>query len=80
MPTLHVRDVPEHLYRRLRQRAQQENRSLSAEVITLLDAALDDGRPRQAEVLQSIRRRRFFNPAAANAPDSTSLVRQDRER
>jgi hypothetical protein len=34
----------------------------------------------QTEVLASIRRRRFFRPATANAPDSTTLLRQDRER
>ena len=40
MPTLHVRNVPESLYDQIRQRAQMQNRSLSAEVIMLLDHAL----------------------------------------
>ena len=30
--------------------------------------------------LASIRRRRFFDPAAVGAPDSTTLLRQDRDR
>jgi antitoxin FitA len=80
MPTLHVRNVPDDLYARLRQRAAAQNRSLSAEVISLLDAALEGSTAAQAAVLERIRRRRFFEPAAADAPESTSLLREDRER
>ena len=80
MPTLHVRNVPETLYDRLRQRAQERNRSISAEVVMLLDSALEESEDTQTELLDSIRRRRFFNPAAAGAPDSTTLLREDRER
>ncbi|MCA9875263.1 MAG: hypothetical protein KDE56_06840 [Anaerolineales bacterium] len=80
MPTLHVRNVPEPLYERLRERAQERNRSLSAEVLMLLDFALDESEDTQTELLDSIRRRRFYNPAAAGAPDSSSLLREDRAR
>ena len=80
MATLHVRNVPEELYDRLRRRAQEQNRSLSAEVVTLLEYALEEPRYSQAELLDSIRRRRFFEPKAVYAPDSTTLLRQDRER
>ena len=80
MATLHVRNVPESLYARLRQRAESQNRSLSAEVIILLDRALDETRRDQGAILAGIRRRRFFSPAGAGAPDSTSLLREDRER
>ncbi len=80
MPTLHVRNVPEDLYEHIRQQAQAQNRSISAEVITLLQRALKDGGRPQGEVLDSIRRRRFFRPDEAGAPDSTTLLRQDRGR
>jgi plasmid stability protein len=80
MPTLHVRNIPEPLYNRLRQRAESQNRSLSAEVVILLDFALEESDDKQAELLDSIRRRRFFNPAAAGAPDSTTLLREDRDQ
>jgi plasmid stability protein len=80
MSTLHVRNVPEALYDRLRQRAQARNRSLSAEVIMLLDYALKETERSQAQILEGIGRRRFFNPAEAGAPDSTTLLRQDREQ
>lgn len=80
MPTLHVRNVPESIYDRLRQRAQARNRSISAEVVMLLDLALEESENNQAQVLDRIRRRRFFDPASVNAPDSTTLLREDREQ
>lgn len=80
MPILHVRNVPDELYARLREQAQAKNRSISAEVIILLDHALSEIERSQDEVLASIRRRRFFRPAQADAPDSTSLLREDRAR
>jgi antitoxin FitA len=80
MPVLHVRNVPEALYERIRLQAQAQNRSISAEVITLLERAVGEPAPSQAEILQNIRRRRAFRPAQAGAPDSAQLLRQDRAR
>jgi len=79
MTTLHVRSVPEELYEQIRQLAQARQRSLSAQVITLLERAVaeESQREQQAELLASIRRRRFKPPAAM---DSTSLLREDRAR
>ncbi len=80
MPTLHVRNVPETLYERLRQRAQERSRSISAEVIMLLDYALEESEDTQTELLDRIRRRRYYSPAAYGAPESITLIREDRER
>jgi plasmid stability protein len=80
MRILHVRNIPEELYARLKQRAETERRSLSAEVITLLQRAVEEVEPSSEATLASIRGRRFFDPAAAGAPDSTTLLREDRER
>lgn len=80
MAILHVRNVPEELYTRLKQRAETQRRSLSAEVITLLEWAIDEAERAPATTLSAIRRRRFFEPAKAGAPDSTQLLRQDRDR
>jgi plasmid stability protein len=79
MPILHVRNVPDELYAALQRRAETQRRSLSAEVITLLDWALDQVE-RAPTTLASIRSRRFYDPAAAGAPDSTALLREDRAR
>jgi plasmid stability protein len=79
MPILHVRNVPDELYAELQRRADAQRRSLSAEVIVLLDWALDQVE-RTPATLASIRGRRSYDPAAAGAPDSTTLLREDRAR
>ena len=80
MAILHVRNVPEDLYNRLKQRAKAQRRSLSAEVISLLEWALQESERSTLSTLSSIRARRSFNPAAVGAPDSITLLRQDRQR
>ena len=80
MPTLNVHNVPDDLYARLQRRAQAHRRSLGAEVIVLLQVALDEAERTSETLLASIRRRRFFDPAAAGAPDSTALLRQARDQ
>lgn len=80
MQTLHIRSVPDELYESLRALAQERQRSLSAQVILMLDRALIDEQRRQeqTEILATVRRRRFTPPP--EAPNSTDLLRQDRER
>ncbi|MDQ3006592.1 MAG: hypothetical protein M3R47_14580 [Chloroflexota bacterium] len=80
MNTLHVRSVPDNLYNRLQQLAQSKNRSLSAQVITMLEQALEieERRKKQAKVLASIQRRRYNAPK--NAPSSLELLKEDRAR
>jgi len=80
MAILHVRNVPDELYAELQRRAEAQRRSLSAEVITLLDWALEQVERASTTTLASIRSRRTFDPAAAGAPDSTALLREDRAR
>jgi plasmid stability protein len=80
MNTLHVRSVPDDLYERLQQLANSRNRSLSAQVITMLAQAVEDEerRKKQARILNSIQRRRFKAPK--NAPSTLELLREDRGR
>lgn len=80
MNTLHVRSVPDDLYERLQQLAHARNRSLSAQVITMLAQAIEieERRKKQAKTLKSIQRRRFKAPR--NAPSSLDLLREDRTR
>jgi plasmid stability protein len=80
MNTLHVRSVPEDLYRKLLLLAKQGDRSLSAEVVDLLARAVEDEeiRLKQGSTLKSIRRRRFTLPE--QSPTSLDLLREDRKR
>jgi plasmid stability protein len=80
MATLHVRSVPDELYVRLQELAAVRQRSLSAQVITLLEQALsnEERQQQQTRLLAGIRRRRFVPPAGS--PDSVALLREDRGR
>jgi plasmid stability protein len=79
MATLHVRGVPENLYERVRNLAAARQRSLSAEIVQLLEQALidEDLRSEQSALLESIRRHRYAPPEDMN---SVAMLREDRRR
>lgn len=79
MATLHVRGVPDELYEQVRLLAQISKRSLSAEIIQLLEQALADEtfRQQQTALLNAIWLDRYTPPAGM---DSVAMLREDRER
>lgn len=89
MATLYLENVPDELYEKLQQLAAAQNRSIDAQVLTLLESALHtqtpplpDNKPNQQvlEILAEINRRREARPFDPNLPDSTTLLREDRDR
>jgi len=82
MATLHVRNVSDDLYQTIQVLASREQRSLGAEVVVLLERAVDEEalRAQRMELLERIasRRRRFRQPEGA--VDSLTLLREDRAR
>lgn len=80
MSTLHVRSVPDELYQYIQDLAQKANRSLTAQVITMLKQAAEEEKRNelQKETLYSIKSRRF--QVAEGAPTSLELLREDRSR
>ena len=81
MPLLQVRDIPEDLYKKLADIAEQDNRSIAQETIVLLKKALNYKESRQS------RRKRILaeihnNPIkdVQDFPDPAALIREDRER
>ena len=82
MAILHVRNVPEQLYKRIQGLAQKEKRSMTAEVIALLDGAVEqqEARRRTAGTLERIRRRAAAVRLPSRWVDSVELIRQDRKR
>jgi len=80
MSTLHVRSVPADLYDYLKDLAQTHNRSLSAQVISMLQQAAEEEKRRvlQKEALYAIKSRRF--QIAEDMPASLELLREDRSR
>jgi plasmid stability protein len=74
--------MPQHLHERLREHADADGRSMSAEAVAILERALLDvdraaRRGAATERLRDIQRRNVL-PAAA--PAAEQLVRQDRDR
>ncbi|MCX6362691.1 MAG: hypothetical protein NTW58_00680 [Actinobacteria bacterium] len=79
MATLHVRNVPDELYRKLQACAEAEHRSLSAEVIDLLEsgvAACDRG----AETMEILEQLRVIRESLPPVPAgyAAGLIREDR--
>lgn len=81
MPILHVRNVPEELYEKLRRKAADEGRTLSAEVIALLTVAIHRPRTIDQDVAERINQRRLeLARLRGTFPDSVDLIREDRDR
>ncbi|MBK6793440.1 MAG: hypothetical protein IPG80_13100 [Anaerolineales bacterium] len=80
MSTLQIYNMPDDLYQRIQVMANAKNRSLNAQVIDLLSQAIEieESRIKQMKVLNSIQGRRFKAPE--NAPPSSDLLLEDRER
>jgi antitoxin FitA-like protein len=81
MPTLQVRDVPEHIYRRLVREAERDRRSLAQQAVAILAKGLD------VEIDLKTRRKEALRKAAAidrsqtsHLPSSVNLIREDRDR
>ncbi|MEI1378364.1 Arc family DNA-binding protein [Nostoc sp. UHCC 0926] len=88
MATLYVRNLPDDLYVKLQELAASEHRSINAQVITLLEQALktetqqteDERRKNVPKLLEEIRLRREQLPTDIEWPDSTAMIREDRDR
>jgi hypothetical protein len=81
VPILHVRGVPASLYAELRSLASDERRSLSAEVLVLLEEGVREARRRteQGRILDALARRRKRRPAAGPGDTSTDWIRAARD-
>ena len=78
MATLHVRGVPDDLYKTLERRARERDSSITAETIRLLRRALAFERPGQARLIEAIRSSR--EPVRRGSPSAAELIRADRDR
>ncbi|MGH2691136.1 MAG: FitA-like ribbon-helix-helix domain-containing protein [Actinomycetota bacterium] len=77
MAILHVRGVPEDLYRDLSERARERDSSITAEAIRLLRRALALERPGQAELMDEIF---ALRAPREGGPSAEELIREDRSR
>lgn len=81
MPTIQVRDVPQHIYRRLVDLAEKERRSLAQQTVAILAKGLDievDPKARRRKVLEEAKRLDLGR--GKSLPDFVKLIREDRDR
>lgn len=82
MAILHVRNVPDDLYKRIQKLAAEENRSVTGEVIHLLSQGLQarEARRGAVEVIERIRKRSRKIELPQGWKDAAELLREDRSR
>ena len=80
MPILHVRNVPEDIVRGSATPGREPAALAKCRGHHPARVGCGGSRAYFGDDLTSIRQRRSFNPATAGAPDSTTLLRQDRDR
>ena len=82
MATLYVENVPEDLYKSLRERARSNRRSISAETIFLLERALPTAAElrRRSAIYRRVQRLAMRPGAVAPGPSTEQLLREDRDR
>jgi antitoxin FitA len=87
MATLQIENLPEHIYDYLQSLATKQKISLNETVIQLLqqiNSSIENDSVEQTrntvEILERIRSRPRRNPLELEMPDSTMLIREDRDR
>lgn len=83
MATLYVENVPNDLYEALRKRAKNQNRSIAAEVISLLAMNVPtekELKKRRAFYRKLARLRALPSPAPGPFPSTEEMIREDRMR
>lgn len=71
---LSIKNAPDHVVERLRERAERNHRSLQGELMAIIEAAVQPDRPATpAEILADVRRLGLTTPSEAAA-----LIRADR--
>ena len=73
---LSIKNAPDEIVRRLRQRAERHHRSLQGELLAIIeDAVRSEPALSPAELLAEVRRLGVRTPS-----DSTAIIRADRDR
>jgi plasmid stability protein len=73
---LSIKNAPDDVVRRLRQRAERHHRSLQGELLAIIEDALRPERTLTAgELLAEVRRMGLDTPA-----DAAAIIREDRDR
>jgi plasmid stability protein len=81
VPSLQVRNLPEHINRRIAERASTKHRSIAQETVVLLEKALNmetEKKMARQELIDRILKKPPADPK--KIPDPVDLIREDRRR
>ena len=83
MATLYVENVPDDLYKALRNRAKENRRSIAAEVVTLLEENIPTPAElkKRRQLYEKLKKlRSYVPPGPGPFQSSEEMQREDRER
>ncbi len=81
MPSLQIRDLPDHLYRILSEKARRNRRSLAQQATVELERISGaDARDRRMAAVAALRDDTGRGPIRTTSLDPVTAVREDRER
>lgn len=83
MATLYVENVPDAVYKALRERARKNRKSMAAEVISLLERHIptEEELKRRRKAFEGLARLRAMEPLTPGSfPSAEEMIREDRER
>jgi plasmid stability protein len=83
MATLYVENVPEDVYRALRERARRHRKSIAAEVIELLEQNVPtaDELKKRRKAIDELAKLRAMPPASPGPfPSAEEMISEDRNR
>lgn len=83
MPSLQVRELPDHIYRKLVEEAEREHRSLAQQAVAVLARGLgmpEDPRERRRKLLEKFRNDPIKYKSKRTAEDIVAGIREDRNR
>ena len=81
MKTINLDNIPDELYRQIAELAAKESRSLNQQFLMLIEQGVKLDQPPQLKLIEKIdKRREKIALRVGILPDSTDLVREDRER
>ena len=82
MPSLQVRELPEHIYRTLCHQAEISHRSIAQQAVATLakGLSLDLAPQMRRKALLAVIREGAVPPTSAELPDPAQLIREDRDR
>ena len=81
MPSLQIRDLPEHLYEILAEKARRNRRSLAQQATIELERMVEvEARTRRLDAVSTLRARVEANGAYETKLVPADVVREDRDR